>query len=133
MLGPAVELALGAIPFGRTSDVRASLERVAALVNEGYSVIIFPEGTRSADGRLGPLRQGIGLLATQLHVPIVPAHIDGAHRILPKGATWPTHRDRSGVTVRFGEPLRIEADATVASATDRVRRAIEALEAKTHG
>ena len=77
VVGPAVELALGAIPFGRTSDVRASLERVAALVNKGYSVIIFPEGTRSADGRLGPLRQGIGLLATQLHVPIVPAHIDG--------------------------------------------------------
>ena len=133
VVGPAVELALGAIPFGRTSDVRASLERVAALVNKGYSVIIFPEGTRSADGRLGPLRQGIGLLATQLHVPIVPAHIEGAHQILAKGTAMPTHRYRSGVTVRFGEPLRIEAEATVPDATDRVRRAIEALEASTHG
>ena len=133
VVGPAVELTLGAIPFGRTSDVRASLEHVAALVNQGFSVIIFPEGTRSADGRLGPLRQGIGLLATQLHVPIVPAHIDGTHQILAKGTAMPTHRHRSSITVRFGEPLHIGADATVPGATDRVRRAIEALEASAHG
>ncbi len=128
IVGPAVELALGAIPFGRTSDVRASLERVAKLVNDGHTVIIFPEGTRSADGRLGPVRAGIGLLATQLHVPIVPVHIDGAHQILPKGARLPSHRERSRVVVRFGEPLRFEPGTSVPDATDRVRRAIEALD-----
>ena len=127
ILGPAVELALGAVAFGRTSDVRASLERVAELVNKGQTVIIFPEGTRSVDGRLGSMRQGIGLLATRLHVPIVPAHIDGAHQILPKGAVLPNHRRRRRTVVRFGEPLRIEPGISVPDATDRVRRAIEAL------
>ncbi len=127
IVGPVAELALGAIAFGRTSDVRASLERVANLVNDGYTVIIFPEGTRSADGRLGPMRQGIGLLATQLHVPIVPVHIDGAHDILPKGASLPSHRERAHVVVRFGEPMRLEPGTTVLEATAQVRRAILAL------
>ena len=63
LAGPAVALVLGAFPFGRSSDVRASLEHVATLVNKGHSVIVFPEGTRASDGQLGPLRQGIGLLA----------------------------------------------------------------------
>ena len=127
LVGPVVELALGAIAFGRTSDVRSSLERVAELVNDGYTVIIFPEGSRSADGRLGPMRQGIGLLATQLHVPIVPVHIDGAREILPKGVGLPSHRQRSRVVVRFGQPLRFAPDTTVLEATDQVRKAIMEL------
>jgi long-chain acyl-CoA synthetase len=133
VVGPAVELTLGAIPFGRTSDVRASLERVAELVNRGYSVIIFPEGARSADGRLNPLRQGIGLLATQLRVPIVPMYIDGAHEILPKGARLPTHRDRRRVVVRVGAPLRFGPEMTIPEATDHVSRAIEALQPADRG
>jgi long-chain acyl-CoA synthetase len=127
VVGPAVELTMGAIPFGRTSDVRASLERVAELVNRGHSVVIFPEGARSADGRLNPLRQGIGLLATQLRVPIVPMYIDGTYAILPKGARLPTHRDRQPVVVRVGSPLRLGPEMTVSEATDHVSQAIEAL------
>jgi 1-acyl-sn-glycerol-3-phosphate acyltransferase len=60
-------------------------------------------------------------------VPVVPVHIDGAHEILPKGATLPTHRLRSRVRVCFGEPLQFTPDTTVHGATDRVRQAIEAL------
>ena len=126
-LGPPTELILGAIPFGRTADVRASLERVADLVNEGFSVIIFPEGTRSPDGQALPMREGIGLLARNLRVPVVPAHIDGAHQILPKGAWLPRHRHRSVVTVRFGAPLEFGPDDTGREITAQVGRAIEAL------
>ena len=126
-LGPPSELAFGAIPFGRTADVRASLERVGDLVNDGFSVIIFPEGTRSADGQVLPMREGIGLLARGLRVPVVPAHIDGAHEILPKGTWLPSHRHRTRVTVRFGAPLRFGPDATVRQITAQVGRAIEEL------
>ena len=100
---------------------------MADLVNRGQSVIIFPEGARSTDGTLQPLRQGIGLLATQLRVPIVPAYIDGAHEILPKGARLPSHRVRRHVAVRFGEPLRFGAEVSALEATERVTRAIAAL------
>ncbi len=125
--GPATELALGAIPFGRTSDIRASLERVADLVNAGYSVIVFPEGARSADGGMAPLREGIGLLATSLRVPVVPAWIEGAHEILPKGAWLPRHRGASSVRVRFGAPIDLDGAATIKEATAQVGRAIASL------
>ncbi len=125
--GPATELALGAIPFGRSADIRASLERVADLVNAGFNVIIFPEGTRSADGHLGPMREGIGLLATNLGVPVVPVNIEGAHVILPKGAWMPRRRRGGGVRVRFGMPLDPDPAAGVKESTVRVGRAIEKL------
>ena len=116
-----------ASPFGRTSDVRASLEHVAELVNRGHTVIVFPEGTRSADGQLQALRQGIGLLATQLRVPIVPVAIAGTHEILPKGSSLPTHRVRREVVVRFGAPLLFGPEVTATEATARVAEALRAL------
>ncbi len=125
--GPATELVLGAIPFGRSSDIRASLERVADLVNDGFSVIIFPEGTRSADGRMASMREGIGLLATSLRVPVVPVYIEGAHEILPKGARMPRHRGASGIQVRFGAPLELDPALSIHEATVQVGRAIEEL------
>lgn len=127
VLGTPVSLAFGAIPFGRTSDVRASMERVADLVADGFSVIIFPEGRRSSDGRLGQMRDGIGLLATRLRVPVVPAHLSGAHEILPKGATLPRRVGEGGVTVRFGAPLEFGPTVDSASATAAIGRAIAAL------
>jgi long-chain acyl-CoA synthetase len=126
-IGPMTELALGAIPFGRSSDVRASLERVGDLVNDGYSVIIFPEGMRSADGRMLPLRAGIGLLATSLRVPVVPVYIAGAHEILPKGSWLPRRGSSSRIRVRFGAPLLVDASAGVHEATAQIGRAIERL------
>ncbi len=129
LLGRAVEALLGAVPFGRTSDFRASLERVADLVNHDHSVIIFPEGRRSADGRMVEMREGIGLLATSLHIPVVPVHIDGAHEVLPKGAWLPRRRAGRGVRVRFGAPLVVDPGAGVHEVTEQVRRAIEDLAA----
>ncbi len=126
-LGPPSELIFGAIPFGRSTDVRASLERVGDLVNDGFSVIIFPEGTRSADGQALPMREGIGLLARGLRVPVIPAYIRGAHEILPKGSCLPRHRGRTSVTVRFGAPLQFGPEATGREITARVGRAIEEL------
>lgn len=125
--GPITELMLGAIPFGRSSDIRASLERVADLANAGFNVIIFPEGTRSADGRLGHMREGIGLLATNLGIPVVPTSIDGAHRILPKGSWLPRRRGASRVQVRFGAPMRFDATAGIKESTVQIGQAIESL------
>ena len=125
LLGPAVALATGAFPFGRTEHVRSSLERVGSYVDAGWNVIVFPEGTRSTTGRLGPMKAGIGLLATQLDVPVVPIGIRGADRILPKGATLPRWRGRVGV--RIGEPLTFEPDCPVPEATARIEAAIRGL------
>ena len=127
-LGPVVALGLGALPFGRTSDVRASLERVADLVNDGWSVMIFPEGTRARDGHVGAMRSGIGLLATDLGVPVVPVHIEGAWEILPPGASLPRRRRGGRVRIRFGAPIHIKRGGNGQEATDRIGRAIRELQ-----
>jgi len=124
-LGPVVALATGAFPFGRTSQVRAALDRLAEFVDDGWNVLVFPEGTRSLDGRMGELKEGIGLLATTLRVPIVPIPIDGTHEILPKGTALPRRRGR--VRIRIGEPLVIPPTASIEEATRQVGAAIASL------
>jgi 1-acyl-sn-glycerol-3-phosphate acyltransferase len=75
------------------------------LEHTGGCLILYPEGTRSVDGEMGTLKTGAGLFAMELGVPVIPAYIEGTHRILPKGSALP----RSGpVRVRFGEALSIE-------------------------
>ena len=86
-LGLAMRRA-GFISIDRTNRARAiqSLELAAARVRAGNSVILFPEGTRSADGRLQPFKKGAFHLALRAGVPIVPIVISGSGRVLPVGA-----------------------------------------------
>ena len=106
--GALSSLFLNTFPFSRTGNVRASLERCGELADDDWSILIFPEGTRSPDGRLLPFKGGIGLLAKGLHAAVVPIAVEGGHAVLPKGASWPR---RGGVTVRFGTPVTIGSDA----------------------
>lgn len=92
---------------------RENVREAAVAINEGikilksgYSMVIFPEGTRSLDGSLLEFKAGALKLATKPKVTIVPVSIDGSIKIMPKG-TWgirPSH-----VTVTLHEPIRAEA------------------------
>ncbi len=109
----AASIALGAFPFHREGAVAASLAHCGDLVDDGYSLLVFPEGTRSPSGQLQPFKSGIGLLARELRVPVVPIAVDGLHAILPKGRTWP----RPGpVRITIGEPLRVDPAVSNAEA-----------------
>jgi long-chain acyl-CoA synthetase len=104
LLGTAATLALNAFPFYREGPVRASLEYCGELMDRGWSVLLYPEGTRSPTGKLLPFKSGIGLLAAGLRVPVVPIAVTGTHAVLPKGAKYP----RPGaVAVRFGAPVNL--------------------------
>ena len=117
-------LVLGAFPFSRGGHIRESLEHCGRVVDEGWSVLIYPEGTRSPDGRLLPFKAGIGLLATGLSVPVVPVSVVGGARVLPKGASWP---HRGAVTLRFGPPLTIPPGMAPAEATRLLQQAVTGL------
>jgi 1-acyl-sn-glycerol-3-phosphate acyltransferase len=98
---------LNAVPIERQRVSRASANRVADLLNDGWSMLIFPEGGRSPDGWAQPHRAGAAWLATRTGRPIVPVHVEGTRRILAKGSS----RIRPGRTaVTFGRPLRATAD-----------------------
>ncbi len=127
LLAPAI---LGAFPFSREGRVRESLEACGRLADEGWSILIYPEGTRSPDGRLLPFKSGIGLLSTGLGLPVVPVAVTGGAALLPKGASWPR---RAAVAVRFGTPMALPPGTSPAEATALLRRRVEDLLADAVG
>jgi 1-acyl-sn-glycerol-3-phosphate acyltransferase len=89
----AAAIFINAIPFGRQSHVRSSMDRCRQLLRErGNILIIFPEGTRSTTGQIAPFRAGIGNLLAGLDVPAVPCAIIGSQRAMSKGTIIPRPR-----------------------------------------
>jgi long-chain acyl-CoA synthetase len=123
-LGIAVGLLLNAFPFSRTTAVRPTLEHCASLLDNGWSIILFPEGTRSPSGEMAPFKSGVGLLAVELGVPVIPMGLKGLHDVLPKGRTVPQKHE---VIVRFGEPLRFEPGTAYEAAAEAVEHAVRGL------
>jgi len=79
-----------------------SVKQAVQYIREGYSFLVYPEGTRSPDGRLGRFKKGSFVMAIEAGVPIVPVACAGAHRIMEKNSLIV----RPGkVTVRFGKPI----------------------------
>jgi 1-acyl-sn-glycerol-3-phosphate acyltransferase len=74
-----------AIDRGRAFRAKRSLESAARRIAEGTSVVVFPEGTRSADGRVGHFKRGSFLLAMSASVPVVPVALVGVKRLIPSG------------------------------------------------
>ena len=105
---PVVGLAMkiiGFIPVDRsgTRSGRAAIGRAAEAIKEkGYSFLIFPEGTRSLDGRLQTLRRGGFFLAREAGVPIAPVSIEGTFEIMPKGRLVP---GKGSIRVFFHPPV----------------------------
>jgi len=80
--------------------------RLIARLRDGDAVALFPEQTRSADGRLQPLTPGFALLARQAGVPVLPVVIDGAFEAWPRGMSRPRLSGR--IAVRVGAPLDVK-------------------------
>jgi 1-acyl-sn-glycerol-3-phosphate acyltransferase len=103
------------IPLARDRPDRAALERALKTVRAGGALVIFPEGTRSRDGRLGPALAGVGHIALRAGIPIVAAHIDGAHQAMPRGTKFPRPRR---VRIRWGTPQTVDQWLGASSETD---------------
>lgn len=118
--------AIGAIPV-RRGDHRAakdSLDQSLSVINSGGAFVIYPEGTRSLDGRLYRGKVGVGWLALKSGAPIVPVSVEGTERVLPVGAKLPKIVP---VRVRFGEPFdvsKVEFPGEAVAENSRARRAV---------
>ncbi|HXZ18721.1 MAG TPA: AMP-binding protein, partial [Candidatus Acidoferrales bacterium] len=114
-------------PLPEHSGFRASFAYAGASVDRGYSVLIFPEGRRTPDGKLSPFRAGIGLLAKRLNLPVVPVRIDGLYELRVAGK----HMARPGVVrLSIGAPLRFAPVDSEESIVARLQQAVADLEWK---
>lgn len=107
------------IEVDRSNHTRAvqSIERAAALIRDGVSVYLAPEGTRSKTGKIGRLKKGGFHLARDTHTPIVPVAIRGTLAILPPGGK--AMRPGGRVEVTIGAPIEVE-DRTIEDLIDEV-------------
>jgi 1-acyl-sn-glycerol-3-phosphate acyltransferase len=120
----ASALALGAIPMDRSKVSRRTADQAAELIDEGWSMLIFPEGGRSPDGWGQPFRGGAAYLSNRCNVPVVPVHLEGTGKILRKGAKRPTP---SHVRVTFGTPLRSGDGESTTRYAERIEGAVAEL------
>lgn len=109
------------IPVDRDGggDVGA-FKKVFSVLKEGHALILFPEGTRSKDGRLGKAQGGAGLIACKTRVPVVPVRVFGTGDVLPRGSAVPTRAD---LAVVFGKPVFPNEFDPGKDAPDRFRMA----------
>jgi len=119
-----VTYALGAALFNvfslpRQSGFRQSFTYAGEAMDHGWSVLIFPEGTETRDGQLQPFRAGIGLLASELNVPVIPIMLRGLFELKKKRQYFV----RPGtVSVTFGEPITFARGSTPAQITKELDR-----------
>ncbi|MCI7404218.1 MULTISPECIES: lysophospholipid acyltransferase family protein [unclassified Pyramidobacter] len=95
---------LGVISVSRTTEKAAALalKKFLSLLKNGESLMIFPEGARSFDGRLKPLEGGVAVLATSVDAPVIPLYIEGTYEAMPVGSS---KIKRNPITAHFGKPI----------------------------
>jgi len=122
-LAHAVSLAFNTVPVDRKGAPGDAAAELVHLLHDGWSIVVFAEGTRSRDGTVGRLRSGAALLAAEHDVPIVPVLVTGTHRVMPPGARWMHRgRERAPIAVHFGAPIRREDGEHRTETMERVRQ-----------
>jgi long-chain acyl-CoA synthetase len=109
----------------REAGARQTLRYIGEVTGDGFSVLIFPEGVRSATGEIRPFRGGIGMIASRLQIPVVPVRLDGVDRVLH--TSWKMARP-GRCSVTFGAPLHLTGDDYAALASE-VEEAVRRLHA----
>ena len=112
-----------AFPFAKEgSGVRESLEAVAKMLDEGWNVLIFPEGKLTVIGPMQPFKSGTGLLAVETGVPVLPMRIDVLRPGFYEGKWLPHPRAR--VRVNIGAPVTFPQGTSYSEATKLLEEAV---------
>ncbi|HXX01583.1 MAG TPA: AMP-binding protein [Candidatus Acidoferrales bacterium] len=115
---------LNLFPLPREAGFRRSFAYAGEAVDRGYSVLVFPEGRHTNDGKINPFRAGIGLLAGNLGIPVLPMRIIGLFELKEAGKKFaPPWK----IGVRIGEPFRFARDADPEKIAAELQQAVERL------
>jgi long-chain acyl-CoA synthetase len=115
---------LNLFPLPRESGFRKSFAYAGEAVDHGYSVLVFPEGKHTEDGKLRPFRTGVGLLANNLRIPILPMRIDGLFEIKNAGKKFAAP---GKIQVRIGKPMQFAPESDPEQIARALQKAVEDL------
>jgi len=115
---------LNLFPLPREAGFRESFAYAGESVDRGYSVLVFPEGHHTTDGKLQPFRAGIGLLVNNLRVPVVPMRIDGLFELKQAGKKFARPRQ---VGVKIGAPVQFSPDSDPKWIAQELQKRVERL------
>jgi long-chain acyl-CoA synthetase len=105
-------------PLPRAAGFRKSFAFAGDLIDRGWSVLVFPEGELTRDGKIAPFRAGIGLLAARLKVPVVPIRLQGLYERRIAGQRW---APPGAIRVTIGAPVQFEEN----KAAEEIARELE--------
>jgi long-chain acyl-CoA synthetase len=115
---------LNLFPLPREAGFRRSFAYAGQAIDLGYSVLVFPEGRHTVNGKMNPFRAGIGLLANNLGIPVLPMRIVGLFELKQAGrkfaAPWK-------ISVRIGQPIKFAAGVTPEQIAQELQSTVEAL------
>lgn len=111
-------------PLPQKSGFRKSFEFAGETMDRGYSLLVFPEGARTKDGKMKQFMDGIGLLAKKLGVPVVPAYIDGLFELKIAGKKFAR---KGQITVRIGKPVTFAEEDQPPEITSVLENRVRAL------
>lgn len=114
----------------RLGGLRQVLKYTGELTERGYCPLVYPEGIMTPDGSLQPFRPGVGMMAAQLRVPVVPISIRGLFELFPPGTGWPK---RGTVRVHIGSPLHPTGREDYQGLADQVRQRVLELAEEADG
>jgi 1-acyl-sn-glycerol-3-phosphate acyltransferase len=121
-------LAIGAIPMERTKVGRRSADLAAKLLEDGWNLVMFPEGGRSPDGWGRSFRGGAAYLSLRCSRPVVPIYLEGTGRLWRRGKKWPKLAGKGeGVHLVFGTPVWPEPGEDARRLAARLEVAVAAL------
>ena len=119
---------VNAVLISRGKEERDEVDPIVlldAMLRQGHSLILFPEGTRGVPGVMADSKRGVGHLASRHpDIPVIPVYLDGLYRTLPKGRTLIVP---FGGTLVMGDPLSFPAETSIDAITEKARLAIEAM------
>jgi long-chain acyl-CoA synthetase len=115
---------LNLFPLPRQAGFRKSFAYAGEAVDRGYSILVFPEGRHTKDGHLSPFRTGVGLLANNLRIRVLPMRIDGLFDIVQSGKKFAAP---GKIQVRIGQPQEFPPETDPEEIARTLRQAVENL------
>jgi long-chain acyl-CoA synthetase len=115
---------LNLFPLPREAGFRQSFAYAGEAVDRGYSVLVFPEGHHTVDGKMNPFRAGVGLLANNLGIPVLPMRIVGLFEVKRAGRKF---APPGKIGVRIGKPITFAAGSDAAQIARELQNAVEGL------